>query len=161
MPTWKTFDAFGREVEKMQREMAQAEKLRITLAMANEAREIGYAAVREDLGDLYFSGWVPWLELRVKPTRTGGHVMTPTRHSAGPWTVAEFGRNQMSGPTIRESSVSRSGRKKKALGRYRRWNGQTSGWRTASRALGVMEDKLPKVADDGVRRVMRRHFDVT
>jgi len=161
----KTFaspEAFAREVAEMDRKLARDTAFKATREQAREAQKIAYRTAAGDLGgDPKFSGWRPWLKLEIKPTRRAGHVLHPTRQSAGPWTVAEIGRNQFVGPTPRESSIGRTGRRKRAGRRFRRWNGQTVGKETASKAVAAMERKLPPIASRAATKQMRRHFDVS
>lgn len=173
MATFRSLAAFEAEIAKLHREIERAEKRKITKAQAVEAQKIARGAAAADLGgDPKFSGWRPRLATIVKP-RGDNHLLTPTRISAGPWTVAEFGRNadggvglfQGPGLNMRTGRTSRNragdiitrGRR----GRARRWNGRTEGKGTASDALQEMDRKLPKIAEDGLRRVLRKHFDVT
>lgn len=174
MPTWPNAAAFARDLERMQDDLARKEAKRITLAAAKEARLIAYREAAKDLGgDPKFSGWRPWLRLDVKPTRGFGALIKPTRQSAGPWTVAEFGRNQGNagggaffgpGANRRTGSTRRRGdgsvAKVRAF-RSRRWNGYTAGKGTASRADSVMDAKIPPMIEKQVTKVMRRRFDVS
>ena len=172
MPNFVSMDAFSRELGKMNAEIERRKRKEITGPMAQEAQKIAAVEVSRDLGgDIKFSGWAPALVTQVKFTSTGAAVVHPTRTSAGPFTVAESGRNQgnaagFSGPGVNRrtgaTSRTKSGgiRKQRARG-AKRWNGVTRGCGTSSRAVAVMEKKMPKVAEDGVRKVMVRHFDVT
>lgn len=126
-----------------------------------------YRAAAADLGgDPKFSGWRPWLELRVRTIPTGA-VVSPTRSSAGPWTVAEYGRNTMAGPRTRIDRRTGNTRRLKrggvsvVRGRGRRWNGVTAGKGTATDATGRMERKSEPVAEKEFRLVLKRHFDVS
>jgi hypothetical protein len=70
--------------------------------------------------------------------------------------VAEVGRNQSAGPSLRSSSLTPTGRRRKA--KARRWNGQTQGKNTASDALAAIEPKVPKLVDSHVGRAIRKTF---
>jgi hypothetical protein len=83
-----------------------------------------------------------------------GVLITPTRSSAGPWTVAEQGRNQQASGITPNFGASRgtsriSAKTGKAIkGRARkekRWNGRTREKRTATRTVAAFERELPKV----------------
>lgn len=163
MATFRDFGAVGREIDAMAKELQGAAKRKITQDLAEKYEQMAERAASSDLGgDPKFSGWPPRLDTRVKITSRNAAVVTPTKVSAGPWTVAEFGRNTSAGPIVRQSSVGLSGRAKKAgRGRFKRWNGVTRGKQTASKAVAEAERRLPDVAEDGVRRVVRRHFDVS
>ena len=150
-----TFASFGAKVGKFQRELTDEALLHDIGKMAkDEARK----AASADLGgDPKFSGWAPTLETRYDIVGTGKVLLKPTRRSAGPWTVAEFGRHQMSGPQLRMSSIGLTGRRKRA-GAARRWNGVTQGKATASDALGEIEPKVPKLVEQQVARAIRKTF---
>jgi hypothetical protein len=165
MPTWPDAASFARDLDRLERDLARDEARRITKDAAEEARKIATRAASRDLGgDPKFSGWAPMLDLNVRSTRTFGHSLTPTRYSAGPWTVAEFGRNQMAGPRVRTGRDGSARRTKKGnvsvVRKRSRWNGQTAGKDTASEAVAEMERKIPPMIERQVTRVMRRRFDV-
>ena len=101
-------------------------------------------------GDDRFSGWakaplVTRYDL-VGPGRVSFH---PTPRSAGPWRVADEGRNQAAGPAI--GSKGRRGSRK-------RWNGRTQGKNTATDALAAIEPKVPRLAEQQVARAIRKAF---
>lgn len=141
-------------------------------AIGEAARPEAYREAARDLGgDPKFSGWRPWLELQVKPKNWGAAII-PTRRSAGPWTVAEHGRNRGNGgggaffgPGVNrrtgETSRTKSGRVRKVREfRQRRWNGITQGKSTATRATARFEDVAERVAEKEFKLVLRRHFSV-
>jgi len=138
--------------------------------MAKAAQKIATRAASADLGgDPKFSGWAPTLDTQIKGIRNGA-ILMPTRSSAGPWTVAEFGRNQggssgFQGPGINRKSGQTSRTKSGGLRKVRsfkakRWNGYTRGKSTASTAEAIMERELPKIAEKAALKVTRKHFDV-
>ena len=160
MATFNSPDAFLREIQALERDL-ENQRRDMGRAVAEAVRPEGYRAAADKLGgDPKFSGWPPWLELRVR-TNARGATLHPTRRSAGPWTVADRGRNQTAGPSPRESSVSLSGRRKRAGRRFRRWNGQTAGFGVASDAKDRFERAADDPATDELRRVVGRHFTVT
>jgi hypothetical protein len=168
MPTFRSFEAFGRELQQLERELATDEKARITKEMGEHAQRIARDAASADLGgDPKFSGWAPTLETQLFH-HAGVTTLAPTKFSAGPWTVAEVGRNKgnaggFAGPGIgRSGTTSRTksgGIRKVRTFKKKRWNGYTQGKGTASAAFAIMERELPKIADKGVARVIRKHFD--
>jgi hypothetical protein len=169
--SFSSFGAFAAEVGKLAREIDKDAQQRITREMGEKAQEIAKKAASADLGgDAKFSGWVPPLDTQLKPGRNNSTLLTPTRESAGPWTVAQSGRNQgnasgFSGPGIntrtgRTSRTKSGGIRKVRVRGTPRWNGYTDGKDTADDARRMMESELPKVAEDGVRKVLMRYFDV-
>lgn len=169
MPSFSSFAEFGQAVERMADAIERDRKL-WALAMGKRAQAIAEQAASGDLGgDPKFSGWKPPLDTQLKSIE-GGVVLMPTRSSAGPWTVAERGRNQgnasgFSGPGINKktgvTSRTKSGgvRKTRAVG-GKRWNGVTKGFHTATKAIDRMESELTPIADKAVHQTIIRHFDV-
>lgn len=171
MPTFPSFEAFGREVSALERDLMTEAVRRGTWEMAEEAQKIARDVASEDLGgDPKFSGWAPELDTRIKRARDSA-VLMPTRRSAGPWTVAERGRNQgdvgsFFGPGVNRrtgrTSRTKSGNVRKVrTSRAKRWNGYTYGKNTATEAVDRMDRLLPKIMEREARRVTKRHFDVT
>lgn len=144
-----------------------------TRKMAEEAEKVAMAEARRDLGgDAAFSGWrrgkpIP-LDLQIKQVGQGALLM-PTRSSAGPWTVAQRGRNNtnasgFSGPGVNRKTGLTSRTKSGALRKVRtnkrkRWNGNTRGKNTAARAVGKFDPMAEKIADKAMRTATRKHFD--
>ena len=170
MATFSSFKDFAATVDQMNKAIERDRKL-WALEMAKRAQAIATAQASADLGgDPKFSGWKPPLDTHIKPTDTGA-VLLPTRSGAGPWTVANQGRHNgnaggFSGPGInRRTGVTartKSGgiRKVRSV-KGKRWNGVTKGFRTADKAVALMEHELPVIAEKGVLRTQRRYFDVT
>ena len=143
--------------------------------VAAAVKPLATRAAAADLGgDAAFSGWggkgggrIP---LTVRFTMHGGGSPSLTIHrdgrSAGPWRVAEEGRNQgnaggFSGPGIGVSSGvtarTKSGAIRKVRARKaRRWNGTTAGKGTWTDAVNLMEPKAKalfvKISRDEVAR---------
>ena len=171
MPTFKSFAAYGNELNGLIRDVERESRKSIAMAMAEAAQPIArQEAVRDVGGDVKFSGWAPKLDTQVKSVRSGAIIM-PTRSSAGPWTVAQQGRNQgnasgFSGPGINRrtgrTSRNKSGAVRKVRRfRARRWNGRTIGKGTADRATRRMNAELEPIAGKQTRRIIQRRFDVT
>jgi len=152
------------------------EKRQVTRAMGLEAQRIAATQAARSLGgDRAFSGWNRGspiaLDTRLSSARDFNMLMVPTRRSAGPWTVAEQGRNQgnasgFSGPGINRSTGLTARTKSGAVRRTRarasrRWNGVTRGRRTATNAVTEMNRRLPPVADKAVLKISRKRFTVT
>ncbi len=162
MPTF-TVESFQRELARLERDVENSRR-DIGRAVAEAAKPEGYRAAAADLGgDPKFSGWAPWLELQVRSKAYGAAIM-PTKSSAGPWTVAQYGRNSMAGPMPRRTrgggvKVLKSGRV--SMRGLRRWNGVTAGKGTADDAKARFEKVADKVAEKEFRLVLRRHFDVS
>lgn len=175
MPTWESLAAFGRELAGLEGDLTAAEARKVTRQMGAEAQAIAARHAAGDLGgDRAFSGWrrgapIP-LDTQLRNI-SAGTLITPTRRSAGPWTVAQTGRNQgnasgFSGPGVNRSTGLTARTKSGAVRRVRarnarRWNGTTNPKHTASDAVTEMERKLPAIADKAVLKVTRKRFDVT
>ena len=153
-------------------EIENATRRKITRAQGELAQRIARASASADLGgDPKFSGWKPELDTQLKTTAKGDTIMTPTRSSAGPWTVAEFGRHQgnaggFAGPGINRrsglTSRTKSGGLRKVRGvKGKRWNGVTAGKGTASKAGVRIDRDTQQIAEAEIRRTISRHFDVT
>ena len=172
MPTFRSLADFGDELARLGADLTTREKYEITDGMGRRAQKLAEQAASADLGgDPKFSGWAPVLETRTRRLADGATMLTPTARSAGPWTVAEQGRNQgnaggFAGPGINTTTGltarTKSGKVRKVRARaLRRWNGTTRGKDTASDAVALMEREMPKLAEQGVKRVIRKRFDVS
>jgi hypothetical protein len=168
MPTFQSVAEFKRAIDKMEADLKERQRA-TGLAMAEKAKAEGYRAAAADLGgDPKFSGWKPWLELKVKSDKDGA-VLMPTRSSAGPWTVAERGRNQgnasgFSGPgiNVRTGLTSRTksgGIRAQRSRKAKRWNGYTQGKGTATEAVARFERLTADIPEKHLKIVIRRHFD--
>ena len=170
MPTWRSFADFDRELAKFGKELETVERRKITREQAEAMQSIATRVASADLGgDPKFSGWAPTLDTRLKELRSGATLLTPTKISAGPWTVAEDGRNQgnaggFAGPGLNTRTGNTGRNKDGSLRKVRqrkakRWNGVTRGFRTASSVLAEVDRVAPPIAVKGLRRATRRHFD--
>ena len=164
MATFPSIEAFERELSKVERDL-EARYRSIGEKVAKEARQEAYQAAAEDLGgDLRFSGWPPEATLQIR-TKRNGAALIPTRSSAGVWTVAEYGRNTMTGPMVRMGRGGMARRTKRGnvsvVRRRRQWNGQTAGKGTASRAIARFDRHVEKIPDAELRKLLRRSFEVT
>jgi hypothetical protein len=171
MPTWSSLGSWSADLSKLAKDLEREEAQRITREMGEKAQDIAEAAASADLGgDPRFSGWAPTLDTQIK-TRGDSTWLLPTKQSAGPWTVAQTGRNvgetgrflgpgaTRSGGAVRrraDGSVARV-----RTGRGKRWNGVTRGKGTADDAFSRMERELPKIAQKGVRKAIAKRFDVS
>ena len=161
-----TFASFGRKLQRFERELG-ADAL--GHAIGKMAKEEATKAASADLGgDPKFSGWAPTLDTRYDILGPGRVLLKPTPRSAGPWTVAEVGRNQgnasgFSGPGLNRrtgitSRTQRGNLRKQRSWATRRWNGRTAGKGTATDAHRAMESKVGRVVDGHVGRAIRRSF---
>ena len=143
----ETFASFAAKVDKFQRELGDDA---LGHAIGKMAKEEAMKAASADLGgDPKFSGWAPILDTRYDLVGPGKVSFHPSRRSAGPWTVAQEGRNQAAGPAI-----GGKGRR----GTRRRWNGRTRGKGTSDDALKAIEPKVPKIVETQVSRAIRQVF---
>ena len=123
-----------------------------------EAKRIATDTASADLGgDPKFSGWVPTLDTRYEHVAPGVISFHPTKRSAGPWTVAEFGRHTSAGPAMVGPRLTKSGRVSKA--KAKRWNGRTAGKGTATKALEAIDKRAPQVVQREVVKVIGKFFD--
>jgi hypothetical protein len=134
--------------------------------VGERAKKLAAQAASADLGgDPKFSGWAPTLDTQYRSLRkpAQGVVISPTKTSAGPWTVAQDGRNRgaggFAGPGInrrtgRTSAGVRAGtsavRANRRGGRTKRWSGYTDGKNTASDAVSLFERDLLDLVEKGV-----------
>lgn len=136
--------------------------------VGNKAILIASAAASVDLGgDPKFSGWKPRLDTTFDHIGPGAIVFKPTRFSAGPWTVAQRGRNQgnasgFQGPGVntRTGLTSRTksgGVRKVQTKQARRWTGRTAGKHTATDAIAkikpMVESEFGAYVDDLIQKV--------
>jgi hypothetical protein len=158
MPTFNSMADFGRELDKLGKDLTGRDKWEITDSMGRRAKQLAAQAASHDLGgDPKFSGWAPTLDTFTRRLPDGSALLTPSRSSAGPWTVAEYGRNQAFGPKFTGQRFTKTGRVRKV--KQKRFNGQTQPKHTANDARELMEKELPKIAERGVRKAIRRRFD--
>lgn len=171
MPAFSSFKDFGAAVERMEKDI-EANTVRIAKEMAEKAQRIASGEANSAIGGS-FSGWKRGnpigLDTKLK-TIKNGVVMTPTRTSAGPWTVGEKGRHNgnaggFSGPGINHKTgatgrTKSGGLRKVGARRGKRWNGSTAGKHIASNAVAAFERQLNPIAERGILKVELRHFDV-
>ena len=158
MATFNSFGDFASELEALGKDITTREKYTITDAMGRRAQQLATQAASADLGgDPKFSGWAPELTTRNKRLSDGSNLLAPTRSSAGPWTVAQYGRNQAFGPRMVGPRLTKTGRVSKA--RQKRFNGQTQPKNTADDARALMEREMADIAERGLRKVIRKRFD--
>ena len=158
MPT-ESLDGFGRRVNNFVKEL-EGERLKMIADKAGmQAKKIATEAAKADLGgDDKFSGWSGSnLLTRYDHVEPGVISFHPSKRSAGPWTVAEFGRNQAAGPRMVGPRLTKTGRVSKT--KQRRYNGRTQGKGTASDALSEIEKQIPRTVDREVVKAIRKFFD--
>lgn len=169
MPTDPTLAAFNKRVDRFRKEMTPQA---LDHALGKMAKDEATKAAEGDWTNADFSGWT-----RAKPIKMatrydvlspGRVLLKPTPRSAGPWTVAESGRNQgnaggFSGPGVNrstgETSRTASGGVRKVRARKsKRWNGRTRGKGTATKAHVVIEKKAPDIVAKQIDRAIRKTF---
>jgi hypothetical protein len=149
-----TFASFAKRVDGFQKELGDDA---MGHALGKMAKAEATKAASADLGgDPKFSGWKPVLDTRYDIIGPGRISFHPSRSSAGPWTVAEFGRGSSVGPSLSSSSLTPTGRVSKR--RKKRNNGRTKGKGTASDALAAIDKKAPGVVDEQVGKAIRKFF---
>lgn len=153
----ESFAQFESRLKLFIRELEDDKLKAIATKAGNRAKVIATAAASADLGgDPKFSGWAPILETRYDHVSPGAIIFHPTRKSAGPWTVAEFGRHQTAGPQMVGPKLTKTGKVSKA--KTKRWNGRTTGKNTASDAMSAIDKEIPKIVDKEVTAAVKKFF---
>jgi hypothetical protein len=135
-----TFASFAKRLDKFVDGLSGAELRKVMTDVGVAAKKDAASAASADLGgDPKFSGWAPTLDTRFDHVGEGRVSFHPSKRAAGPWTVAQSGRNPKRGK--------------------RRYNGRTQGKGTADDALRVIERESPKRIEDAVKRAIRKSFD--
>jgi hypothetical protein len=153
-----TLASFALRVDRFEKSLTDDQ---IGHALGKMAKDEATSAASADLGgDPKFSGWAPTLDTRYDIVRRGAILLKPSRRSAGPWTVAEYGRNNM-GPTLSQSSTAQrfTPTGKVSRQRVKRWNGRTAGKSTATKAITAINAKAPKAVDGHVDKAVRKFFN--
>jgi hypothetical protein len=162
-----TLGGFEKRLDALARGLSGVQMKRLMAEVGRGAVRDARSALPPDLGgDHKFSGWAADLDVKFTPHRNASSVTVhPTRRGAGPWRVAEQGRNQgnasgFAGPGINrqtgETARTKSGgiRKQRAR-KARRWNGRTAGKNTWSDAERLMADRTPPRVARGLARLIR------
>lgn len=143
-----------RNVEKA---LSAAEQRKRLVKVATAVKPLATQAARADLGaNAAFDHWHKRgggdvIPLAVRFTMHGGGRPSLTIHrdgrSAGPWLVAEQGRNQGNATGPMGPALPRFSKKtgKVITRRRRRWNGTTKGKDTFSDAIKLMEPKASEM----------------
>jgi hypothetical protein len=157
------------KLAKFQSHMEQDVRKEINAQIATAWRRVAVAEASADLGgDAKFSGWKPMLNtLNARTLPSGALILSPTKSAAGPWTVAESGRNQgnasgISGPGVSSDGTTRRTKSGKVRAvrarRARQWNGYTKGKGTASRVVAEVNRIAPEIADRELAKGLRSFF---
>ncbi len=149
-----TFASFARKLDVLVNGLS-GPQLRAAMKRVGEAaqKDATKAASADLGGDPKFSGWAPRLDTRLVPKGDDSIVLQPTRTSAGPWTVAEFGRNSTAGP---RATVRLTKKGKVSRARQKRWNGRTEGKGTSTEATTVIARETPKRLENEVQRAIKK-----
>ena len=161
-----TFASFAAKLVRFEKELGDEAQLH---AIGKMAKAEAKSAASADLGgDAKFSGWEPTLDTAYDIVGPGKLLFKPTRRGAGPWTVAEQGRNNANasgfqGPGINVktgvTSFTNAGSVRKVRSRKgKRWNGTTQGKGTASDALTRIDRKVPIIVNQNIGRAIRKIF---
>lgn len=159
----ETFGTFADRLARLEGQLSGAPLKRAMDGIGMAAKKVATEEASGDLGgDPAFSGWqtkaktpIP-LDTRYKHVDEGKILFTPTPRAAGPWTVAEFGRNSTAGPRMVGPRLTKTGRVSKA--RQKRWNGTTQGKGTASRVLLQVDRLTESAADRHVKTVLSKFW---
>lgn len=155
MPT-DTFASFGHRVDVFVNGISGGDLKGIMTRLGVDAKKDAESAASGDLGgDPKFSGWAPTLDTKFDHAGEGRISFHPTGKSAGPWTVAQFGRHQTAGPP--SPNLTKGGKAKKGGGK--KWNGRTQGKGTADKALARIEKETPDRVEKEIKKVLHKAFD--
>lgn len=174
MPNYRSFGDAAKPFGALAKDLAGDGLEHTNREIGTRAKQLAQQAAAADLGgDPKFSGWAPTLETQYRSLRKPdqGVIVSPTKRSAGPWTVAEDGRNRgaggFAGPGInrrtgRTSAGVRAGtsrvRANRRGGRVKRWNGYTDGKSTASDAVALFERDLLPIVERGIVSLTKKHL---
>ena len=170
MTNYRTLGAFAADLESLAKSLGGAGAAQVAKVMGVEAQKLAERAAKNDLGgDAKFSGWAPVLDTKLRPLEAGVILLTPTRQSAGPWTVAQLGRNQgnasgFSGPGVNRTTgatlrTKSGGLRKVRAAKGRRWNGTTRGKGTADDAVALFDREMPKIVEREMNKLVAKYFD--
>lgn len=169
----RTFGGDAKAFGALAKDLSGAGLERTNREVGEAAKRIARQAAANDLGgDPKFSGWAPTLDVKYRSLKGKGQgvVVSPTKTSAGPWTVAEMGRNRgaggFAGPGInrrtgRTSAGVKAGTSKvraNTRGAVKRWNGYTDGKGTASDAVSEFRAELLPIIEKGIALLTKRHL---
>jgi hypothetical protein len=161
--TVDTFTSLGQKIYKFEQSMTDDA---VSHALGKMAKAQSVVAASADLGgDAKFSGWAPKLDTRYDVIGPGRISFHPSKRSAGPWTVAQEGRNNsgasgFAGPGINAktgaSALTKTGKVRSR--KSKKWNGTTAGKNTATSALKLIDKLLPRVVERLMKQQIRRIF---
>jgi len=141
-----TFASFAKRLDTAINGLSGAQLKSVMTEVGVAAKADATKAASADLGgDPKFSGWAPTLDTRFDHVGSGRISFHPSKRSAGPWTVAEFGRHASAGPPG-------------GKGRQRRWNGRTRGKGTATKAVAAIERDAPDRIEAAVKKTIKKSF---
>ena len=162
-----TFGTFNAKLTQLNKELSDDA---VSHALGKMAKGEAASAASADLGgDTKFSGWAKApLDTRYDIIGPGRISFHPSKRSAGPWTVAQQGRNNagatgFAGPGINAktgvTSFTNAGNVRKVRARKsKKWNGRTQGKGTATSAIKAIDKKLGGVVDQQVKKAIKHVF---
>ncbi len=157
MPTDRSFGEFAARLDRFDRSFDGPGLRKLLTSIGEAGQREATAAASADLGgDPKFSGWAPTLDTKYRITGATMVQFQPSRRSAGPWTVAEFGRHSQAGPRMAGPRLTKTGRVSRA--RVRRWNGRTEGKQTATKAIARIEGRVGGLCEKHVKQSIRKAF---
>jgi hypothetical protein len=171
--SYKSFGDAAKPFGALAKDLAGKGLDRTNKEIGEAAKRIARQAAANDLGgDPKFSGWAPTLDVKYRSLKgkEQGVVISPTKTSAGPWSVAEKGRNRgaggFAGPGInrrtgRTSAGVRAGTSQvraNTRGATKRWNGYTNGKLTATDAVQEFNRQLLPIVEKGIVLLTKKHL---
>lgn len=173
MPEFRSMAEFGRELDALAEDIEQDWLRRMTAEQAERAQDIARDVASAELGgDPHMSGWTPELDTKVTHFSDGAALLSPTKSSAGPWTVFFVGRNQgnaggIAGPGVIQTGANagttarnKSGAVRKVRARKsRKWNGTTDPFTSPSAVQNPVERAAAEIAEKYGLKAVRKRFD--
>jgi hypothetical protein len=153
-----SFAQFAGRIEKVERALHGPDMEKLLHAVGKGAKADAVQAVESDLGDRSMSHW-----RRGNPIEIGARYdmhgesaidVGPERKNRGPWRVLEDGRQSGAATDLVQYGKARKDGTRRAMSRGRN-QGHTSGKRTWSDAVALMEKATPKRVQDEHVKALR------
>lgn len=172
MPSFNSFGGAADHFARYRKEWEGSSLNAKAKVVGEMATTMAVDVARQDLGaDAAFtggkgrgSGWRPatnWLQTKAFVRKEGVATVQPTGRSAGPWTVAERGRNAYAVGDKRSRGMGKrrkDGTRKERFSTVKGTVGATRGFGTATKAQVVFQRDIPKVIERIVNMTNTDYF---